>query len=63
MPVLDTFSLEGRTALVTGGNRGLGRAFAVALAEAGADVAVVGRDGQRGADVAAEVERRGRRAL
>jgi NAD(P)-dependent dehydrogenase (short-subunit alcohol dehydrogenase family) len=63
MPVLDTFSLEGRTALVTGGNRGLGRAFAVALAEAGADVAVIGRDGQRGADVAAEVERRGRRAL
>jgi NAD(P)-dependent dehydrogenase (short-subunit alcohol dehydrogenase family) len=63
MPVLDTFSLEGRTALVTGGNRGLGRAFAVALAEAGADVAVIGRDGQRGADVAAEVELRGRRAL
>ena len=37
------FSLEGRTALVTGANRGLGRAFADAIADAGADVVVVGR--------------------
>ena len=37
------FSLEGRTALVTGGNQGLGRAFALGLAEAGARVAVAGR--------------------
>ncbi len=39
---LDAFSLAGRRALVTGGNTGLGRAFTVALARAGADVFVVG---------------------
>ena len=36
--------LTGRTALVTGGNRGLGEAMAVALAAAGASVALVARD-------------------
>ncbi len=38
MSVLDTFSLAGKTALVTGAKRGIGKAMAVALAEAGADV-------------------------
>ncbi len=37
------FSLEGKTALVTGGNQGLGKAFAFGLAEAGARVAISGR--------------------
>ena len=41
--ILDRFRLDGRVALVTGGNRGLGQAYAVALAEAGADVALLGR--------------------
>ena len=52
MSVMDRFALHDRTAVVTGSTRGLGRAFARALAEAGANVVIVGRD----ADAAAEVE-------
>ena len=44
---LDTFSLVGRRAMVTGGNTGLGRAFTVALARAGADIFVVSLDDDR----------------
>jgi 2-deoxy-D-gluconate 3-dehydrogenase len=40
---LDSFSLSGRRAVVTGGSRGLGAAIAVALAEAGADILLVAR--------------------
>ena len=44
MTVLDSLRLDGKVAVVTGGNRGLGRAFARALGEVGARVAVVARD-------------------
>jgi NAD(P)-dependent dehydrogenase (short-subunit alcohol dehydrogenase family) len=44
MTVLDGFLLHGKNALVTGAGRGIGRALAIALAEAGAKIALVGRD-------------------
>jgi NAD(P)-dependent dehydrogenase (short-subunit alcohol dehydrogenase family) len=54
--------LSGRTALVTGATAGIGRAVAFHLAARGADVVVHGRDPQRGAEVVAEIARRGGRA-
>lgn len=39
--VMQLFSLEGKTGLVTGGTRGIGQAMAIALAEAGADILLV----------------------
>jgi NAD(P)-dependent dehydrogenase (short-subunit alcohol dehydrogenase family) len=45
--VLERFALGGRKAVVTGGNQGLGKAFAAALAQAGAEVVIVARDAAR----------------
>ena len=55
MTVLDAFRLDGRVAVVTGGNQGLGEAFAHALAEAGARVAITARDQERSEAVASEI--------
>lgn len=60
---LPSFRLDGKTALVTGAARGLGRAIALALAEAGADVALGLRDAGQDAGLAAEIRALGRKAL
>jgi len=57
------FDLAGKTALVTGAARGLGRAISLALANAGADVALGLRDVNAAGDVSQAIEAMGRRAL
>lgn len=61
--ILDRFRLDGKTALVTGSATGIGRAIAVALAEAGADVACHCRKPGDGAETVAACEASGVRAV
>jgi NAD(P)-dependent dehydrogenase (short-subunit alcohol dehydrogenase family) len=63
MTVLEMFRLDGKVAIVTGASSGLGVAFARALAEAGADVALAARRAERLEDTKATVESLGRRAI
>jgi len=59
--VLDLFRLDGKTALVTGARRGIGKAMAIALAEAGADIIGVSRSLEAaGSEIEEAVRARGR---
>lgn len=63
MATFPSFDLSGRTALVTGAARGLGHAISIALAHAGADVALGLRDPGTAAGLADEIRAMGRRSL
>jgi NAD(P)-dependent dehydrogenase (short-subunit alcohol dehydrogenase family) len=61
--MLNRFSLEGKTALVTGAGRGIGQAIALAFAESGADVAIASRTDSELDETAAQIEPTGRRCV
>lgn len=63
MSILDRFSLKERNALVTGAGQGIGRALAIALAEAGANVAIVDRNLETAQQTAHEIEALGLQSL
>ena len=63
MNIIDSFRLVGRVTVVAGAGRGIGEGIAVGLAEAGADLALVGRTRSDLERVAEEIRRLGRRAL
>ena len=62
MSVLDRFRLDGKRLFITGGSRGLGREMALAIADAGADVILVGRDPASLEATAEDVRKLGRTA-
>ncbi|MCA0251783.1 MAG: glucose 1-dehydrogenase [Actinobacteria bacterium] len=63
MTILDRFSLAGKVAVVTGGNRGIGQGIATGFAEAGAQVVIAARDAERSAAAVAEIAAGGGRAI
>jgi NAD(P)-dependent dehydrogenase (short-subunit alcohol dehydrogenase family) len=60
---MSLFELTGKKAFVTGASRGIGQVIAVALAEAGADVAIVARSADGLAETASDIEAVGRKAV
>ncbi|HEX2366552.1 MAG TPA: glucose 1-dehydrogenase [Bradyrhizobium sp.] len=59
----ELFNLKGKVAIVTGGNGGIGLGMARGLADAGADIAVVGRNEEKSKAAVAEIAKRGVRAI
>ena len=63
MSIFDRFRLDGKRLFITGGTRGLGRAMALAIADAGADCVLVGREEQSLSSAADEIRKLGRKAF
>ena len=63
MPVLDRFRLNNKRLFITGGSRGLGREMALAIADAGADVILTGRNAESLEQTAADIRALGREAV
>lgn len=63
MSILDRFRLDGKRLFITGGSRGLGREMALAIADAGADVVLVGRERESLEATAADIRNLGRVAI
>ncbi|MEQ5841218.1 SDR family oxidoreductase [Paraburkholderia acidicola] len=63
MSILDRFSMRGKVSIVTGGNRGIGRAIAQGLAEAGSSIAIAARDEEQSATAIGELKKLGVEAI
>jgi len=63
MSVLDRFRLDGKRLMIMGGSRGLGREMALAIADAGADVVLIGRDAESLHGTADDIRKMGRTAI
>lgn len=63
MGILDKFKLNGKVAFVTGGARGIGKSIAIALTEAGADVAIIDIDVKTAEQTASELQKNGTKTI